>query len=198
MFVLIIRLAPLALEAVYADQECDCQRIALSQGWTTVFVNSTSAPEQPAYGLFVTKDTPFSNTNISNSTTNSTTHQDKKKDPTSSSSSRGEIVVAIRGTLTIQDIVTDIRTAPQRIPPDAEDIDSAFSGKYRKMRARSDKFTVDSEKESTTTVDGELGEEFLTVKLSQWEWSSSMGSITYGCTGTAIIIRILLLFVGWW
>ena len=180
------RMAPLALEAVYADQECDCQRVALSQGWTSVYINSTSSPEQPAYALF-TKDIVGNEGNNNIGTRTNTSTSIKSNASTSSGSTRGEIVLAIRGTQTIQDIVTDIRTAPQRIPPDPIDIDCAFTGKYRRMRARTDTFTVNAEEDvcgaRVSGADGDLGEDYLTLKLSQWEWSPSMGNMAYGCTG---------------
>lgn len=94
----VIRLAPLALSAVYEESPADMQRLALAQGWTTVFISSQSAPEQPAYTLFASSD----------------------KEGTK------EVVLSVRGTASVEDIVTDIRAAPQKFPPSEEDVQMAL------------------------------------------------------------------------
>jgi hypothetical protein len=94
----IIRFAPLALSAVYEESSADVQRLALAQGWATIFISSQSAPEQPAYALFA-----------------SATERGKRD------GERKEVVLAVRGTASVEDIVTDIRAAPQQFPPEEED-----------------------------------------------------------------------------
>lgn len=56
---LAIRYAPLALEFVYSEHAWDCQRLAKAQGWTTVEVKDTAEPEQPAFALFVSGESPY-------------------------------------------------------------------------------------------------------------------------------------------
>lgn len=99
----IIRFAPLALSAVYEESSADVQRLALAQGWATVFISSQSAPEQPAYALFASADERGERDGV-----------------------RKEVVLAVRGTASVEDIVTDIRAAPQRFPPEDEDISKAL------------------------------------------------------------------------
>jgi Lipase (class 3) len=99
----IIRFAPLALSAVYEESSADVQRLALAQGWATIFISSQSAPEQPAYALFA-----------------SATERGKRD------GERKEVVLAVRGTASVEDIVTDIRAAPQQFPPEEEDISKAL------------------------------------------------------------------------
>ena len=94
----VIRLAPLALSAVYEESPADMQRLALAQGWTTVFISAQSAPEQPAYTLFASSD----------------------------KGGTREVVLSVRGTASVEDIVTDIRAAPQKFPPSEEDVEMAL------------------------------------------------------------------------
>lgn len=212
-----IRLAPLALDAVYEESEVECQRVARSQGWTTLFSHTASAPEQPAYAVFVTP------------------HEDVSKTPTAQNNAREkEVILAIRGTHTVHDLVTDIRAAPQRFPPESCEIEAAIRGKYRPPEKAPEEITITSlaamersngasgiwrtlsEDSSTydaatniTSPDGAItkchskvyrdrnacpervgledynDEDYLTVKLAQWEWSPDMENMTYACTGMA-------------
>ena len=84
-------------------QLVDCQRLAGLLGWETLFTNSDKSlsPEQACYALFATK-------------------RGRSRHP--------EVVLAVRGTKTIQDLVTDIRTAPQPFPPSDSDIGRALTG----------------------------------------------------------------------
>jgi hypothetical protein len=51
---ILLRFAPLALNIAYEESAVECQRIALSQGWSTIYTINESVPEQPAYSLFAT------------------------------------------------------------------------------------------------------------------------------------------------
>ena len=99
----IIRFAPLALSAVYEEISADVQRLALAQEWATIFISSQSAPEQPAYALFASAIRPGKQ-----------------------GGERKEVVLAVRGTASVEDIVTDIRAAPQQFPPEEDDISKAL------------------------------------------------------------------------
>ena len=135
-----IRLAPLALQAVYEESPLECQRLATSQGWCTILCCTESNPEQPAYSLFATDhsshtDTDNKQTHTTTSTdnthhtrghlhaahtTNTPQQSNSNSNTNSSSGSSGrkkEAVLAIRGTSSVQDIVTDIRSAPHKFPP---------------------------------------------------------------------------------
>ena len=95
-----IRFAPLAVNIVYEESSVDMQRLALTQGWSTILINSNSAPEQPAYALFATAG-----------------NTDRKNIKIGKGGQGGkEVVLVVRGTASVQDIVTDIRAAPQQFP----------------------------------------------------------------------------------
>jgi hypothetical protein len=81
------------LSVIYEESPVDMQRLALYQGWTTILVSSLSKPEQPAYALFATRE------------------------------GRKQVVLAIRGTASVHDIITDIRATPVNFPPSKEEID---------------------------------------------------------------------------
>lgn len=51
---ILLRFAPLALNIAYEESAVECQRIALSQGWSTIYTINESIAEQPAYSLFAT------------------------------------------------------------------------------------------------------------------------------------------------
>ena len=103
-----IRLAPLALKIVYEETAFDCQRLAKTQGWETIFTNIENElePEQPCYALFATSHDVI------------VTKGSRKK----------EAILAVRGTKTIQDVVTDIRATPQEFPPSKEEVQQALDG----------------------------------------------------------------------
>lgn len=95
---LAIHIAPLALKAVYEDSETENQRIAQSQGWSLIYCETQSKPEQPSFSLYATKN--------------------KGK----------RAVLAIRGTHSIEDVVTDIRAAPWAFPPSEYVVSKAIQG----------------------------------------------------------------------
>eukprot|EP00596_Hydrurales_sp_CCMP1899_P009831 CAMPEP_0119037604 /NCGR_PEP_ID=MMETSP1177-20130426/6057_1 /TAXON_ID=2985 /ORGANISM="Ochromonas sp, Strain CCMP1899" /LENGTH=1390 /DNA_ID=CAMNT_0006999107 /DNA_START=105 /DNA_END=4274 /DNA_ORIENTATION=+ len=92
-----IRLAPLALSVIYEESPVNMQRLALYQGWTTILISSLSKPEQPAYAIFATRE------------------------------GRKQVVLAVRGTSSIHDIVTDIRATPENFPPSKEEINEILN-----------------------------------------------------------------------
>ena len=142
-----IRLAPLALQAVYEESPLECQRLATSQGWCTILCCTESAPEQPAYSLFATDHSSHTDNTTDNkqthtatiaNTTTDNTHPTHTTDTKVNSNSSGnsnssvskkkkEAVLAIRGTSSVQDIVTDIRSAPHKFPPRCVYIGSIFT-----------------------------------------------------------------------
>lgn len=122
----------------YEENPVECQRLALSQGYSTICVQELSDTEQPAFGLYAsssaagmwivgddgkllnTTDLPRSNLSwVQNSS------------PTNHASpSFNEVILVIRGTQSIQDVVTDIRAAPAEFPPPQDEILKTIYGTY--------------------------------------------------------------------
>ena len=109
-----IRIAPLALKSVYEEDEVENQRIARSQGWSLVYCESKSLPEKPAYSMYACH---INNRHLIDD---------------NSEQYRGEVVLAVRGTSTIQDVVTDIRSQPILFPPSKDSIDRLLNGEIYK------------------------------------------------------------------
>jgi hypothetical protein len=138
------RYAPLALKIVYENTAVDAQRLARPLGWELIFTNveDEPRPEQPVYMLFGTELTKSSGASSKldsaaqiNSTAESrqylrTGHSAAKTSTSSSSSTSPPLVavLAIRGTVTVQDVVTDIRAAPCMFPPPTELLTAALHG----------------------------------------------------------------------
>jgi hypothetical protein len=172
-----IRLAPLALQAVYAEQEEELQRLAGCRGWDTLFCSLRAAPEQPAYAVFARRDTG-------------------RERCGGGAGEVGEVVVAIRGTASMQDIATDVRAAPHRFPPSTEEVDEALEGSHGLRdpeRAYGSPQWVDQEVEGGNG--GTLGDSFVPVHVQQWEWTQNMVG-RYACRGMAVAALWTLREVG--
>jgi hypothetical protein len=154
-----IRMAPLALTIAYEENSFECQRLALCQGWSTIFTSCQSAPEQPSYVLLAT---------------------DLSKNYV-----KKEVVVAIRGTKSVHDLVTDIRAAPQEFPPSDDEINKALSGYPSNMEIG--KYDVSPE---AIDENDDIGQ-----SKKQWEWLVS-SDMTYACGGMARSAYWLLTQVG--
>jgi pimeloyl-ACP methyl ester carboxylesterase len=102
---LAIQYAPLALDIVYENNELDMRRLGKYHGLELLCSNVSAEdneelrrrPEQPVYALFVPQAPP--------------------NPSTSTASHKSEAIVAIRGTQSVQDVVTDVRARPIRFPP---------------------------------------------------------------------------------
>lgn len=166
-----IRISPLALQAVYEESAVECQRVAQLQGWRTILCCSESAPEQPAYALFASHI----------------------------GAGRKEACLAVRGTSSVHDLVTDIRAAPHRFPPPADQVADAMAGVFRPRDAHNTYGTA-----STAAVadanegrEGSQTDEFVPITRSQWEWTPDMsGGQRYACRGMALSAMWLLGQVG--
>ena len=105
--------APLALDFIYAECEVDMQLLAAQQGWRLVFASldqNHSHAGDDTDGTDLESDQHFS---------------DK---PASALFAHDELKIAclsVRGTATIQDVVTDIRAMPVHFPQQMEDEDDA-------------------------------------------------------------------------
>lgn len=133
---LIIDYASMALMVVYEENPVECQRIAATQGYACICAETSSLAEKPAFGIYVSTD----NVTPDNSNSESTFPSHVPPPPSSSRStsdedfsSKGcdfkmhrckpkEVILTIRGTLSIHDVVTDIRNAPHPFPPTQEEI----------------------------------------------------------------------------
>lgn len=98
-----IRIAPLALKAAYCDTEVEMQRLAAAQGWVCILAKPISALEQPAFGLFGTPGP---------------------------SSERKRVVLVIRGTGSVQDVVTDLRSDPLPFPPSQQEVQEVLANGF--------------------------------------------------------------------
>lgn len=112
--------APLALNFIYAKKEVDMQLLAAQQGWRLLYAH-LNQDEQSWSGQMM--DKPASALFV---------HTEKKL-----------ACLAIRGTATINDVVTDIRAMPVQFPDTDSDIP-------RKGRTDSNRYTISNEDEWTS------------------------------------------------
>jgi hypothetical protein len=133
----------------YEENPAECQRLAMSQGYSTVCVQEISDTEQPAFGLYGSTSAAgmwrvgddgkllnvSSNTHAPPSAKLSWVQNTAPLSPEDDShpldpNSLHEVILVIRGTQSIQDVVTDIRAAPAEFPPPQEEILKAIYGAY--------------------------------------------------------------------
>lgn len=178
----IIRLAPLALSASYQTDPVECQRIAYTQGWTLLYTETNSQPEQPAYSVFCSQGR--------------------------NGKASKEVCLTVRGTSSVHDVVTDIRAVPQEFPPSINHIRCALLGlPLPDANAESPTPSVTDESEVECLQgggEGEVGggisdEGGRKVKNSNnhidkekekenekaWEWFKVSSDLEYACGGMA-------------
>eukprot|EP01038_Epipyxis_sp_PR26KG_P009273 gene9273-12493_t len=192
-----IRFSPIALKIIYELDPMDAQRLAKSQGWSLIFTNTEAelGPEQPGYSLFATDLSPpsnhwrySSNSHKKDATTNLIAINSKNnanESKTNNHMIRKEAVLAIRGTQTIQDVVTDIRAAPQHFPPDFEVIKAALRGEENSTQNGTFSFSAFEE-----NGDGD------SPSQKQWDWLSISKDSSYACGGMARSALYVLREVG--
>jgi hypothetical protein len=101
----------------YEESAIECQRLAKLQGFHMILFNGDSDPERPAHSIFASDgDGDSIRSKMAGSQSPSVP-------------ARREAVLVIRGTHTIQDVVTDLRADPIVFPPSDEEIDGIFSGR---------------------------------------------------------------------
>lgn len=108
-----IRFAPLALEIAYLDNAADMRRLGLLHHRLELLccnADDERAAEQPCYALYATHAYPAQQS-----------QQQEQQQPL-------EVVLAIRGTHSVQDVVTDIRSMPQAFPPPQDVIEACLGG----------------------------------------------------------------------
>jgi hypothetical protein len=131
LFILSVRYSSFALMIAYEENPVECQRLASSQGYSTICLQETSETEQPAFGLYATSSAAGmwligTDGNLSNASPQKKLSWVENTPSLSHDSSRmsqpHEVILVIRGTQSIQDVVTDIRAAPAAFPPPTEEI----------------------------------------------------------------------------
>jgi hypothetical protein len=152
--------APLGCVAVYMPDEVECQRVAASQGWATIVAELEAGPEVPAFALFA------SPTIVSSTATGDDDGEDGSE--AKASPHRKEAVLAIRGTKSLQDIVTDIRCEPVPFP----------------LRVESEPSDSEDDAEEEEEEEGDCGGGAKKPPCNTWmKVSASEG--TYACGGMA-------------
>jgi len=212
------RFAPLALNIIYEENPVDCQRLAKLQGWDTVFTNAETdlAPEQPCYTLFASSFPPMATASEKASSAGGggggagvsggsggagksaagsdkgSKGQQEAATPPPQRPSVLEAVLVIRGTQTIQDVVTDIRAAPLHFPPPAEDVDAALRGTNAHSSGGLTMHTASEESLSPgPTGPGQGGS-----SSKKWDWTAVPSHHTYACGGMVRAAMYVLREVG--
>lgn len=124
----------------YEENPAECQRLAISQGYSTICVQEISDTEQPAFGLYASSSAAGmwmigNDGKLLNATTdlqNSKLSWVQNQSPAEDENTRAfnEVILVIRGTQSIQDVVTDIRAAPAEFPPPQDEILKTIYGAY--------------------------------------------------------------------
>jgi len=191
-----ISLAPLALNIVYEENPVDCQRLAKLQGWDMIFTNSESdlAPEQPCFVLFGCSfdDKDMMSLEAKYCVQDGIDIEQRVEDKTAApadtdSDRRLQAVLAIRGTQTIQDVVTDIKASPQLFPPPDDEIRAAIRGLHCSSGA-----AAQYQEEGNESV--ERGS--FSPSVSEWDWLSVPLQHTYACGGMVRAAMYVLKEVG--
>jgi hypothetical protein len=171
------------LSTIYEENPVDCQRLAKLQGWDTIFTNMESelAPEQPCYALLGAAE-PVDGSGVQ--AMRSTASGEKSANDHGRKHPRREAVLVIRGTQTIQDVVTDIRAAPQFFPPPADEVDAALRGSSSATAAAPSAF-----RDAAHTSPGK-------ENGSQWDWLAVPSHHTYACGGMVRSAMYILREVG--
>jgi hypothetical protein len=110
------RYSSMALMLAYVEAPTDCQRMAATQGYTSLCIQEVSSAEQPAFALYAS------------STDGDAAESESKINRGSRRPKEKEVVLVIRGTSSIHDVVTDIRAAPVAFPPSREEIMQTIYG----------------------------------------------------------------------
>lgn len=163
----------------------DCQRLAKLQGWDTIFTNmeSEQAPEQPCYAL-------LGSARAAEDSAGEAPRPSASGEKGASESARKpaqlEAVLVIRGTQTIQDVVTDIRAAPQFFPPPADEVDAALRGS---SSASAGVAPTPAFRDAANPSPGK-------DNASQWDWLAVPSHHTYACGGMVRSAMYILREVG--
>lgn len=105
-----------------------------------------------------------------------------------------EAVLVIRGTQTIQDVVTDIRAAPLVFPPPAEEVDAALRGTSSTSGGHGLTMPEDQSRFSSQTSPEKA--DAATEKETRWDWLAVPSHHTYACGGMVRAAMYVLREVG--
>lgn len=190
---IIIRYSSLALMIAYEDKPAECQRMASTQGYTLLCMQETSEPEQPAFGLYATTSaagrwTVGEDGKLSEVLKSPGAGEPKhcQLDESPEYGDNKEVVLVIRGTHSVQDVVTDIRNAPTAFPPPEEEIMRAIYGVYH-----SDSYIGSaSASGSDICIASQIG------SSQEWEWLPTSSTTTYACGGIYRSAMFILVELG--
>lgn len=178
----------------YEENPAECNRLAISQGYSTICVQETSDTEQPAFGLYITssatgmwevgEDGKLINIGLDiNGRSSWNTKNNRYYNNTSNNNSKNnshEAILVIRGTQSIQDVVTDIRASPVSFPPPRDEILKAiYGGSY------SDKDENNNSNNSSSS-NNNINGIFTPSRIGntqEWEWLPNSQTKTYACGG---------------
>ena len=158
---LFIRYSSLALLISYEVNAVECQRLAALQGFLLLIFSGDSDPERPSFSIYSSSG---------------------EGEPSSLRAKR-EAVLVIRGTHTIQDVVTDLRATPIVFPPSKEDIDGILSGRVGIHDCNSSLSPTASSTEKKLFAE-EIG------------WTAPAKGIEYACRGIARAALFILAEAG--
>ncbi len=130
----------------YEESAVECQRLASLQGFQLLIFSGDSDPEKPAFSIYSSIG---------------------PCDASSGGSSCREAVLVIRGTHTIQDVVTDLRATPVIFPPSKDEIDGILSGRIG-IHDNSPSTTKD---QNSKLIAEEIG------------WTTPAQGVDYACRG---------------
>ena len=182
-----IQYASIALLISYEENSVECQRLTELQGFQTLISDPSSEPERPAYAVFACLGG-----NENRSISGQSLPQRKR-----------EAILAIRGTHTIQDVVTDLRAIPIVFPPSKKEIDGILSGTvwvHSDNRCENKSGNCDTKDE--TSGDNATGcksgrvyaeEVFITEEVG---WHAPIADVEYACRGPARAALNILAEVG--
>lgn len=181
-----IQYASIALLISYEENSVECQRLAELQGYQTLISDPSSEPERPAYAVFVCNGNPTAESSSGHA------HPQRKR----------EAILAIRGTHTIQDVVTDLRAVPIVFPPNKDEIDGIMNGSVWVHRSGREPgrpqaggsappAPEDSPRTAAMKVYAE--EVYITEEVG---WHAPVADVEYACRGPARAALNILTEVG--
>lgn len=171
------RYASLALMLAYVETPTECQRVAATQGYKSLCIQEVSNAEEPAFALYASTTDGDMATNESKANKGSVWEREK------------EVVLVIRGTSSIHDVVTDIRAAPVAFPPSREEIMQAIYGSRSKSSPTA---TRHSNHETEVCIPSQIANTqvrlhktslSLDYSAKEWEWLPTQSTSSYSCGG---------------
>lgn len=161
------------MKFAYLLSPVDCERLAGTLGWSTVYIQNDSRPEQPAFVLFAAPH----DSNLSENGGISTSSSSNNNVPADFAPERKVAVLTVRGTQTISDVVTDIRATPQEFPPEVDEIIDRIVGQRNSCRP------MNEWNEGLTEVGAVTA--CPSLQSQGWEWLQMSENSSFACGGMA-------------